>query len=259
MDSFDHGRAFDWGRASRDYGRFRPGYPPSFFQRISSLGIGRAGQSVLDLGTGTGNMARELARLGCRVTGVDISERQIAEANRLAKEQGLSVDFLLRPAEETRLEDASFDVITAGQSWIYFDRDRIVREVKRLLAPGGRLMTSHIGWLPRLDSVARQTEELILKHNPDWSASDRTGQIPPTPRWIQDDFEVTAFFVYQEPLRFTRESWRGRIRACRAVGPELSAQELQAFDAELDALLRRIAPEQFTVLHWIDAHILAPK
>lgn len=65
--------------------------------------------------------------------------------------------------------------------------------------------------------------------------------------------------MYREALGFTRESWRGRIRACRGIGAELSAEEVQAFDAELDALLRNIAPEEFTVLHWIDAHILAPR
>src|SRR6202008_4513476 len=88
MDSIDHGRTFDWDRTSQDYARYRPGYPPSFYERIASLGVGLPGQRVLDLGTGTGNVARELARRGCKVTGVDISERQIAEARRLSTEEG---------------------------------------------------------------------------------------------------------------------------------------------------------------------------
>src|SRR5258707_629487 len=85
----DHGRAIDWGLTSGDYARYRPGYPPSFFRRITALGVGEPGQRVLDLGTGTGNMARALARLGCDVIGVDISELQIQEAGRLAAEEGL--------------------------------------------------------------------------------------------------------------------------------------------------------------------------
>ena len=75
---FDHGRDFDWGRTSADYASYRPGYPASFFERITALGVALAGQRVLDLGTGTGALARALAKRGCRVTGVDVSEQQIS-------------------------------------------------------------------------------------------------------------------------------------------------------------------------------------
>jgi ubiquinone/menaquinone biosynthesis C-methylase UbiE len=89
------------------------------------------GQRVLDLGCGTGNVARELARRGCKVIGFDISERQVTEAQRLSAKAQLGAKFLVRPAENTPLGDKSFDVITASQSWHYFDRDRVVAEVKR--------------------------------------------------------------------------------------------------------------------------------
>lgn len=103
MDSIDHGRAHDWGHASADYARYRAGYPPSFFNRITSLGIGLPGERILDFGTGTGNLAREFARRGCQVTGVDISEGQITEARRLAAEQEIQADFRIAPAEQTGL------------------------------------------------------------------------------------------------------------------------------------------------------------
>jgi SAM-dependent methyltransferase len=214
---------------------------------------------VLDLGTGTGNLARALARRGCTITGIDISERQISEARRLATEENLDVKFLVGPAEDTRLASRSFDVINAAQSWLYFDRDRATLETKRLLAPGGRLMTSHIGWLPRLDRIARETEALVLKFNPEWTGADMSGDVSPNPKWIGEDFAVVAFFVYHEAMSFTREAWRGRIRACRAIGAELRVSDVDRFDKEHTELLERVAPEEFTVLHWIDAHILSPK
>ena len=259
IGSHDHGRSFDWGCTSADYARYRPGYPPSFYERITSLGIGRNGQRVLDLGTGTGVIARELARRGCVVTGIDVSERQVDEAQHLAQEEALAIDFFVCPAENTGLPVSSFDVVTAGQSWLYFDRDRAVAEVKRLLVPGGRLMTSHIGWLPRQDLVAKRTEELVLQYNPDWTAGNLSGEVPSSPSWIKEDFRVMAYFVYQEAIPFTHESWRGRIRACRAIGAELSPEEIQAFDREHAQLLESMVPDQFSVLHWIDAHILAPR
>jgi hypothetical protein len=120
-------------------------------------------------------------------------------------------------------------------------------------------MTCHIGWLPRLDHIAKQTEELVLRFNPDWTGANMSGDVSPCPKWIGQDFAVTAFFVCQEAIPFTRESWRGRIRACRAIGAELPAGEIEQFDRKHSELLDRIAPDEFTVLHWIDAHILIPR
>jgi len=60
----DPGRAIDWGRTSTDYATHRPGPPASLFERLASFGVGLAGQRILDLGTGTGVMARGFARRG---------------------------------------------------------------------------------------------------------------------------------------------------------------------------------------------------
>lgn len=50
----DGGRPFDWGRTSADYAKFRDIYPEKFYQKILDRNLCMAGQSVLDLGTGTG-------------------------------------------------------------------------------------------------------------------------------------------------------------------------------------------------------------
>src|SRR5205823_14293128 len=76
----------DWSKTSSDYGQFRPGYPESFFARLAEWGIPRPGQRILDLGTGTGNLARPFAGSGARVLGIDIARGQLAEARRLAVE-----------------------------------------------------------------------------------------------------------------------------------------------------------------------------
>ncbi len=62
-----------------------------------------------------------------------------------------------------------------------------------------------------------------------------------------------------EAIPFTRESWRGRIRACRGVGAALSPETIAAFDAEHKKLLDRVAPDTFTVLHQIAVHVFARK
>src|SRR3990172_8874953 len=52
----------DFGKAAEDYARYRKGFPDSFFKRLLQDGIGMPGQSILDLGTGTGSLARGFAR-----------------------------------------------------------------------------------------------------------------------------------------------------------------------------------------------------
>ena len=76
----DSAPAIDFGRTAKDYGRYRPGFPPDFFARMAVRGVGVAGQRVLDLGTGTGALGRGFARRGCRVTGLDPSEALLAQA-----------------------------------------------------------------------------------------------------------------------------------------------------------------------------------
>ena len=99
----------------------------------------------------------------------------------------------------------------------------------------------------------------MLKHNPDWTAGDYSGDIPAFPKWARSHSCLAGMFYYDEPIRFTREQWRGRIRACRGVGATLAAEQVEGFDREHVALLAKTVPEEFTILHRIDAHIFAPE
>src|SRR5262249_29660386 len=157
--------------------QWRPNYPDRFYELLAPWGAGRSGQRILDLGTGVGHVALRLAQAGASVTGVDISEGQIAEAKRQSKKLGLDIDFFVARAEETNLQNSSFDVLTSSQSWLYFDKSRMNAEAKRLLKPGGVLVTSHLVWLPLLDQIARASESLVLKHNPAWTGANWEGKV----------------------------------------------------------------------------------
>lgn len=58
VNGIDGGKPFDWGKTSQEYARYRDIYPEEFYRRIIDRGLCTAGQSVLDIGTGTGVLPR---------------------------------------------------------------------------------------------------------------------------------------------------------------------------------------------------------
>ena len=77
LSSRDGDYEFDWGKTSQDYARYRPGPPPCFYDRLAALNAVTPADRVLDLGTGTGLLAREFARRGSQVAALDQSAMQI--------------------------------------------------------------------------------------------------------------------------------------------------------------------------------------
>ena len=60
----DGGKAFDWGRTSEEYAKFRDIYPDIFYKKIVDRGLCIQGQHVLDVGTGTGVLPRNPYKYG---------------------------------------------------------------------------------------------------------------------------------------------------------------------------------------------------
>ena len=123
IQDIDKGKDFDWGKTSSDYAKYRDIYPQEFYDYILNLGLCKDGQTVLDLGTGTGVLPRNMYKYGAKWTGTDIAKNQIEQAKALAKEAGMDIDFYTLRAEEVSFPDNSFDVITACQCIWYFDHN----------------------------------------------------------------------------------------------------------------------------------------
>ena len=230
----------NFGLTADDYLTHRAGFPESLFRKFTALGIGKPGQKLLDLGTGTGTLARGFATLGAEVYGADPAEAMLDAARILDEKAGVSVNYRVANAEETGFEDRSFDVITAGQCWHWFDAPAACREIRRLLRPGGLLTVAYYDWLPLAGNVVRQTEELIEAYNPAWRGGNLTGIHPGLFRDLgEGGFSEIESFTYDEPAIYSHEGWRGRIRASAGVGATLSDEEVSDFDRDLAMLLKK--------------------
>ena len=159
--NIDHGKAFDWGKVSKDYGKYRDIYPEEFYKRIVDLGLCTKGQIVLDLGTGTGVIPRNMHKYGARFIGTDISENQIAEAVELSK--GMNIEYLVSSAEEIDFPNETFDVVTACQCFMYFDKKIILPKIHNILKDKGHFLILFMAWLPLESEIASKSEELVLK------------------------------------------------------------------------------------------------
>jgi SAM-dependent methyltransferase len=249
--------AVQFGKTADDYARHRAGFPDAFFARLTALGIVRPGLRVLDVGTGTGSIARGLARLGCEVAGLDRSSALTEQAARLDREVGVRVRYVEAPAEATGLGDSSFDLVTAGQCWHWFDRARAAEEARRVLVPDGRLVIAHFDWIPLPGNIARVTEELIERFNPAWKAGNGLGIYP---TWLRDmgmaGFSGIETFSFDLDAVYSHEAWRGRVRASAGVGATLPPEKVREFDEQLRIVLaERFPAEPLAVLHRVWAAV----
>lgn len=99
-----------------------------------------AGDRVLDVACGSGNVSLPLARMGADVTGVDIAPNLLQTARQRAEAANLSITFDEGDAESLPYADASFDVVVSMFGAMFAPRpELVVKEMARVLKPGGRI------------------------------------------------------------------------------------------------------------------------
>lgn len=246
--NIDGGKAFDWGKTSSDYAKFRDIYPKEFYDKIISRKLCINNQSVLDMGTGTGVLPRNMYHSGAKWTGTDISENQIEQARILS--EGMDIDYYALPAEKLDFPDQSFDVITACQCFWYFKHEQVMPELYRMLKPDGRILVLYMAWLPFEDKIAGASEKLVLQYSPKWSGAGETIHPILIPDCYHEKFELVYHEEYPLKVHFTRESWNGRMKACRGIGASLAEEEIKAWEQEHMKMLTEIAPAEFDILHY---------
>tara|TARA_Y100000287_G_C14185561_1_gene337313 strand:- start:97 stop:906 length:810 start_codon:yes stop_codon:yes gene_type:complete len=252
-----------FGSAAKDYANHRKGFPDATFDALQDLGVGESGQTLLDLGCGTGTLARGFASRECVVTGVDLDQRMLDEASRLGHDEELDITWRQGPAENTELPSNFFDAVTAGQCWHWFDQEKAITECARLLKPNGKLALCWFDWIPLQGTASGVTEELIESHNPDWNlggirARDDYYNLCKS-TFTQHAMKFVGEFDFIDDTTYSRISWRKRIQASAGI-VSLSPEKALAFDKELDELLlKEFGPNELSTPHSVVGFVLAKK
>lgn len=242
LSHIDNSNDFDFGKTAENYARFRDIYPESMYEKLIEWGIGKEGQQLLDLGSGTAILPMNLYHTGAFFTATDIAENQIAVGKALARQRGMErISFKVCPAEATGFADHAFDAVTAVQCFPYFDAEGAAAEIFRVLKPQGLFCKILMDWLPREDDVIAEMIDLVQAYNPTWSPDGFQEYDYHFPDWAQDRFVNEAVISYEEALVFTKEAWLGRVLTCRGVGASLPPEKVREFEAEYRRVLEKYA------------------
>ena len=150
----DRARSFE--RAAGEYERYRPDYPAEALRwAAGELGLEEHAR-VLDLGAGTGKLTRGLVAMGFAVVAVEPGGPMLEQLRAAVPE----AEALEGPAEAIPLPDDSVDAAFAAQAFHWFDRERALPELHRVISPGGGL-TLLWNWWDERDPLQDELGELI--------------------------------------------------------------------------------------------------
>jgi SAM-dependent methyltransferase len=220
--------------------------------RLAELAQVTGRERVLDIGSGIGGPSRYLAsKFGCAVTGLDLTPEFVAVATMLAERTGLAGKVVYRQGNALDLPfaDASFDLVWSQNAAMNIaDRDRLYAQMRRVLAPGGRLA---------FQDVARGPGGAPVYPTP-W-AKEPSISFVATPAATRAALERAGFRVlaWHEPNREALEQAIARAQAVASAPlPPLGLHLLIGpdFPAVAANMLRNLQEERITLVN----AVLAP-
>ncbi len=211
--------ALSFGGVAAAYERGRPGYP-----RAAAVWLtGEEPLSVLELGAGTGKLTEQLVALGHDVHATDPDPAMLDQLALKLPEARVSQTT----AEEIPAADATYDVVVAGQAYHWFDHERALPEIARVLKRGGRLALTwnirdaRVPWVKRLGAIIGDQESLATDPPDSLLTSPNFGPIEQKTfkHWHAIDRESIQDMVLS----------RSNVATLDAPGREAKLQEVLAF------------------------------
>ena len=158
----------------------------------------RAGQTVLDVAAGNGNVTLAAARRWCEVTSTDYVESLLARGRKRAEAEGLQVKFQIADAEDLPFADASFDAVVSTFGGMFSpDQDRTAAEMVRVCKSGGRIGLAN--WTP--EGFVGQMFKTIGKYLPP-PTGVKSPAVWGTRDWLKATFGAGGIQVATEQRHF---------------------------------------------------------
>ena len=133
-----------WGRGK--YGVIGQNLQAAADELCAKSGIA-ASERILDIGTGTGNVAIAAARRGCEVVAIDLSSDLIEQASNRAETEGLRIEFIEANALDLPFEDGVFDAVLSTFGIMFAaPHDIAAREMLRVARSGAKFGLAN--WVP---------------------------------------------------------------------------------------------------------------
>jgi SAM-dependent methyltransferase len=243
MSTVDPARARGFDAWAGDYDRYRPGYPDELFEAIAErLPLPRQ-PLVVDLGAGTGRASLAMAGIGWRVTAVEPGKPMLDMLRARAANEGLLVSTLQASAEQTGLDAASVDLVTAAQSFHWFDKQRALAEIARILKPAGGLAlfwnardTSHSPFLADYEALLKRSVAENDSGRYEWEGPDQTRTAIEA---HGGSFDPPVLTQLEHQVLMTDEQFIGMAFTASYVRVGLSPEQQDRFRLDLSALLGR--------------------
>jgi SAM-dependent methyltransferase len=185
----------------------------------------RAGQTVLDVACGTGVVSVTAARLGARVTSLDLTPELLERARENARIARVDINWDEGDVEKLPFPDASFDVVLSQFGHIFAPQPEVaIGEMLRVLKPGGTIAFST--WPP--DLFVGRMVAISVQYMP-----PPTQVVPPMPMWGDPDIVRRRLGAAVKDIHFDRE---------RMVVPALSPSHHRiSVEKSSGAIVRMVA------------------
>jgi SAM-dependent methyltransferase len=229
------------------YERYRLGYPDRLLRRVAALAGLAPGDSVLDLGTGTGMLAIPFAAMGMHVTALDPEPAMLAAAKAAADAQGVTVDFRCLGSGDLTPGMGPFKLVAMGRSFHWMDRAATLAMLDRIVAPGGGVALFHDAhppvdenrWFKALNDVARKFDRDENEHVKERNGGHRRYE----PFLFASAFTELDWLSVTIRHALTIDDIVGRAFSMSTCAPDRLGARAQDFENNLRAALREIAPD----------------
>jgi len=222
--------------------QFRPPYPDATFDILANLALDTP-QRILDIGCGTGFVARKLVDKVTHIDAIDISPVMIAQGEHLPRGDAPSLTWIVGAVETAPL-NPPYSLVTAGDSLHWMDWATVMPRLATMLTPRGTLAILGVGQLPtpwddQLVPIIRQYSTVSGYHPYDLVSELETRGLFQT-----SGRQTTAPVPFVQPLDEYIESFHGRASFVRE---RMGSAAASAFDAAVRELVSHYYTDSVTL------------